>query len=99
MPRERPEEPPQAVEMQALAFTADRGDEGVRVDLVLLRHVRGRLAMSRRRLQAAIEAGQVRVNGEVLTRTAARVMSGDRIEALLPAPLPREAPRPEAMDL
>ncbi len=86
-------------QLESHAFTADRGDDAVRLDLVLQRYTRGRLATSRRKLQAAIEAGQVRVNGEVVTRTAMRVTAGDHIEASLPAPRRREAPRPEAMDL
>ena len=85
--------------MERHVLTADRGDAGVRLDLVLLRYVRKRLALSRRRLQAAIEAGRVNVNGVVATKTAARVAAGDRIEAWLPAPRRREAPRPEPLAL
>jgi len=85
--------------MEPHVLTADRGDAGVRLDLVLLRHLGGQLALSRRRLQAAIEQGQVSVNGLAVTRTAARVAAGDRIGAWLPAPRRREPPRPQPLAL
>jgi 23S rRNA pseudouridine1911/1915/1917 synthase len=85
--------------MERHVLTADRGDAGVRLDLVLLRYLGGRLALSRRRLQAAIEQGRVSVNGVAATKTAARVAAGDRIDALLPVPRRREAPRPQPLPL
>jgi 23S rRNA pseudouridine1911/1915/1917 synthase len=85
--------------MERHVLTADRGDAGVRLDLVLLRYLGGRLALSRRRLQAAIEQGRVSVNGVAATKTAARVAAGDRIEAWLPAPRRREALRPQPLPL
>ncbi len=85
--------------LEPFTFTTDRGDAGVRLDLVLLRYTRGRLALSRRRLQAAIEAGQVSVNGVPVTKTAVRLAAGDRVEALLPAPRVAAPARPEAMPL
>jgi 23S rRNA pseudouridine1911/1915/1917 synthase len=80
-------------------LTADRGDNGVRLDLVLLRHLRGPLALSRRRFQHAIEGGDVAVNGVVVTRTSARVVTGDRIDASLPAPVRRQPPQPQNLPL
>jgi 23S rRNA pseudouridine1911/1915/1917 synthase len=85
--------------MERHVLTADRGDAGVRLDLVLLRYLGGRLALSRRRLQAAIEQGRVSVNGIAATKAAARVAAGDRIDAWLPAPRRREAPRPQPLAL
>ncbi len=101
MRRERPDPDPgrAAAPLEKHAFTADRGDEGIRLDLVLLRRVRGRMAVSRRRLQAAIDDGQVTVNGAPATRTAARVAAGDRIEAVLPAAARRDSPQQQSLPL
>jgi 23S rRNA pseudouridine1911/1915/1917 synthase len=85
--------------MERHVLTADRGDAGVRLDLVLLRYLGGRLALSRRRLQAAIEQGRVSVNAVAATKAAARVAAGDRIDAWLPVPRRREAPRPQPLPL
>jgi 23S rRNA pseudouridine1911/1915/1917 synthase len=95
----RPAPPAPHAPLEAHAFTADRGDEGVRLDLVLLRYVRGRLALSRRRLQAAIESGCISVNGAPAHKTAARVTAGDRIDALLPARRRREPARAQDLPL
>ncbi len=81
------------------AFTADRGDAGVRVDLVLLRYLRGRLVLSRRRLQAAIEQGRVTVNGVRATKASSRVAAGDCIEALLPTHRRRGPALPQPLPL
>ena len=43
-------------------LTADRGDAGHRLDLVIRRHLAGLATASRTRVQAWIEAGQVSVN-------------------------------------
>jgi 23S rRNA pseudouridine1911/1915/1917 synthase len=99
MPPEGPDQRHAPVEAGRHVVTADRGDDGVRLDLVLLRHLRGPLTVSRTRLQDTIEAGRVHVNGVVVTKTAARVVAGDRIEAELPAVAPREPPRPQPLAL
>jgi 23S rRNA pseudouridine1911/1915/1917 synthase len=99
MPQE-PQSPtpvPRAVDRHAV--TADRGDNAVRLDLVLLRHLGGPLALSRRALQRAIENGDVTVNGVVVTRTAARVATADRIDATLPAPVRRVPAQPQDLSL
>jgi 23S rRNA pseudouridine1911/1915/1917 synthase len=80
-------------------FTADRGDGGVRLDLVLLRWLTGRVALSRRRVQAAIDEGRVSVNGVAATKSAARVVTGDRVEACLPAARRRAQPQPQRLPL
>jgi len=80
-------------------FTADRGDRGVRLDLVLLRRLRPRVAISRRRLQAAIEGGEVRVNDRPVMKCAARLAAGDRLEARLPAVRTRRRAGPQPLPL
>ena len=78
----------------------DRGDHGVRVDRVLLRHLREERAISRNRIQKWIDAGDVLVNGAPPSRAAWRVQAGDavlvKVEHL---PQPRTRPAAQAMDL
>jgi 23S rRNA pseudouridine1911/1915/1917 synthase len=67
---------------------ADRGDAGLRLDLVLRRHLRDVAAASRTRVQAWIESGRVTVNGAPIRRTSARAARGDIVAIALPeAPL------------
>ncbi len=73
-------------------LTADRGDAGVRLDLVLRRHLTDVDAATRTQVQAWIENGQVTVNGAPVHRTAARAVVGDVVTVTLPA-----APRRVAM--
>jgi 23S rRNA pseudouridine1911/1915/1917 synthase len=63
---------------------ADRGDAGVRLDLVLRRHLRDVDAATRTRVQAWIEAGQVTVNGAPVRRVSARAALGDIVVVALP---------------
>ncbi|MBY0497469.1 MAG: RluA family pseudouridine synthase [Cyanobacteria bacterium] len=72
----------------------DRGDDGVRVDLVLLRHLRREKAVSRNRIQKWIEAGDVLINGAAPSRAAWRVQAGDELRVRI-AEIPKRA-RPEA---
>jgi 23S rRNA pseudouridine1911/1915/1917 synthase len=65
-------------------LTADRGDAGRRLDLVVRRHLAGSDAASRTRVQAWIESGQVAVNGTPVRRAAARAMLGDVVTVVLP---------------
>jgi 23S rRNA pseudouridine1911/1915/1917 synthase len=65
-------------------LTADRGDAGRRLDLVLRRHLAGVDAASRTRVQAWIESGRVTVNGTRLRRVAARAALGDVVTITLP---------------
>jgi 23S rRNA pseudouridine1911/1915/1917 synthase len=78
----------------------DRGDHGMRVDRVLLRHLRDERAISRNRIQKWIDAGDVLVNGTPPSRAAWRVQAGDdvqvRVAHLQP---PRARPMAQAMDL
>lgn len=64
--------------------SADRGDQGVRLDLVLRRHLNDLPSATRTRVQFWIEEGQVTINGTPAFRAAGRVMAGDEIAVTLP---------------
>ena len=66
-------------------LTADRGDAGRRLDLVLRRHLTDIHTATRTRVQAWIANGQVRVNGTLVRRVAARTALGDLVSVALPA--------------
>lgn len=68
-----------------MQVTTDRGDVGVRIDRVLLRHLSTLPGISRNRVQRLIDGGAVLVNGRAVTRAAARVGAGDVIAIELPA--------------
>jgi 23S rRNA pseudouridine1911/1915/1917 synthase len=75
-------------------ITADRGDAGRRLDLVIRRHLAGAGTASRSRVQAWIVDGQVAVNDNVVRRTSARAALGDVVTVAIPidqAPPPRRA--------
>jgi 23S rRNA pseudouridine1911/1915/1917 synthase len=69
---------------RAHILTADRGDAGRRLDLVLRRHLTGVNTATRTRVQAWIEDGRVTVNGTSVRRVAARVALGDVVTVMLP---------------
>ena len=73
-------------------FTADRGDAGVRLDVVLRRRLPGGFLRSRTRLQGLIAAGAVSVNGLVVRRASTRLAAGDQVGVSLPID-----PEPAAM--
>ena len=73
-------------------FRADRGDARERLDLALVRHLADHPEVSRSRIQAWIEAGQVRINGTVAAKPSARLVLGDAVEVALPPPLPSQPP-------
>jgi len=77
----------------------DRGDHGVRVDRVLLRHLRDERSVSRNRIQKWIEAGDVLVNGAPPPRAAWRVQAGDDLQVRIEEVPVRTRPAGEAMDL
>jgi 23S rRNA pseudouridine1911/1915/1917 synthase len=66
-------------------LTANRGDAGTRLDLVLRRHLSDLHTATRTRVQAWIASGQVSVNGTPVGRVAARVALGDIVTISLPA--------------
>jgi 23S rRNA pseudouridine1911/1915/1917 synthase len=70
-------------------LTADRGDAGRRLDLVLRRHLADVNEATRTRVQTWIENGQVTVNGAAVRRVAARAAFGDVVSIQLPEPAPR----------
>jgi 23S rRNA pseudouridine1911/1915/1917 synthase len=68
-----------------IAFTAAGGDVGERLDRFLgLAASQRRLALSRTRLKALIEAGHVMVDGVAIRDPAARLTEGARIEVAPP---------------
>jgi 23S rRNA pseudouridine1911/1915/1917 synthase len=74
----------------------DRGDLGVRIDLVLLRHLAHEPGVSRARIQKWIAAGRVLVNGEPAPRVAWRVAEGDLVQVDAREIRTRVRPRAEA---
>ncbi|MEO8679259.1 MAG: RluA family pseudouridine synthase [Vicinamibacterales bacterium] len=71
----------------------DRGDAGVRVDRVLLRHLRDERGLSRNQIQKWIERGDVLINGAPPSRAAWRVQPGDDLKVCVAR---RERTRPSA---
>ena len=80
-------------------LTADRGDAGRRLDLVLRRHLTDIDAATRTRVQAWIEDGRVTVNGAVVRRVAARTALGDVVAVVFPDDPVRRVMTAEAVDL
>ena len=82
-----------------LAIALDRGDDGVRVDRVLFRHLRHEKGVSRNRIQKWIDAGDVLINGVVPPRAAWRVQAGDQVRVRV-IDLPRRtSPQAESIAL
>jgi 23S rRNA pseudouridine1911/1915/1917 synthase len=77
----------------------DRGDVGVRVDRVLLRHLGHIPGITRNRLQRLIALGAVSVNGRPVARPSARIAPADAISVMLPERKPRSAPVAEKLPL
>lgn len=76
-------------------FVADRGDGGVRLDLVIRRYLPDVRLATRTRVQVWMREARVAVNGVVVSRPAARAATGDRITIELPEAAPRAPMRPE----
>jgi 23S rRNA pseudouridine1911/1915/1917 synthase len=70
-------------------LTADRGDSGVRLDLVLRRHLTDVRSATRTRVQSWIESGLVTVNGASIRRASSRAAFGDIVSIALPDEQPR----------
>jgi 23S rRNA pseudouridine1911/1915/1917 synthase len=68
---------------------ADRGDDGIRLDLVLRRHLTDLSRATRTRVQSWIEQGLVTVNGHAVRRVSARAALGDAIALILPDDVPK----------
>ena len=75
----------------------DRGDEGVRVDRVLLRHLRHEKGVSRNRIQKWIEAGEVLINSSAPPRAAWRVQAGDALVIRVGQVAVRQKPQAQAL--
>ncbi len=80
-------------------LTADRGDAGLRLDLVLRRHLTDVDAATRTRVQAWIENGHVTVNGTPVRRVSARAARGDVVAVALPDAVPRRVMAAEDVGL
>jgi len=80
-------------------LTADRGDAGLRLDLVLRRHLGDVETATRTRVQAWIENGQVTVNGRLIRRVASRAALGDVVTVVLPDKPPHAAMAAEDVGL
>ena len=72
-------------------LTADRGDAGKRLDLVVRRHLADLQTATRTRVQAWIAGGCVTINGATVRRTSARAALGDRVA--IDVPPDADAPR------
>ena len=77
----------------------DRGDVGVRVDRVLLRHLNHLPGLTRNRIQRLIDAGAVSVDGQPIIRPAARLPAGATLTIDLPDRKPRLAPEAQSLPL
>ena len=86
MPRTRYDD---GVPLPTRVLTADRGDEGVRLDLVLRRHLTDLQRATRTRVQSWIEQGLVTVNGLPVRRVSTRAALGDIVSVMLPDEMPR----------
>lgn len=73
----------------------------MRLDRVLLRHLRDHKGVSRNRIQKWIDAGDVLINGAVPSRAAWRVQPGDELQVRVPDLPKREsaAAEPIAIDV
>src|SRR4029077_15397817 len=96
MPRSRYDE---GVPLPTRVLTADRGDVGLRLDLVLRRHLTDLHRATRTRVQWWIEQGLVAVNGTPVRRVSTRAALGDVVSVMLPDETPRAVMRAEDVRL
>ena len=80
-------------------LSPDRGDVGIRIDLVILRHLQHIPGVTRNRIQRLIASGCVKLNERVVARPSMRVAPDDVIAVELPARKPRQAPIAEDLPL
>jgi 23S rRNA pseudouridine1911/1915/1917 synthase len=81
------------------SIATDRGDIGIRIDRVLLRHLSHLPGVTRNRIQRLIDRGAVRVDGRPVMRAAARVRSNDVVSIELPDRKPRTTTIAEELPL
>jgi 23S rRNA pseudouridine1911/1915/1917 synthase len=79
-------------------LTCDRGDAGVRIDRVILRHLAGAARVTRTRVQRWIADGRVSLNGATEHKPAARTAAGDTIVIAWPEDAPAARASPVAED-
>lgn len=85
---------------ERIQFVTDRGDERLRLDQAVLRHLRDITPRSRNRIQGWIDQGRVTVNGIAARRSSAKVPGNAVVEVALPPDVRRrQPPAPEAMAL
>jgi 23S rRNA pseudouridine1911/1915/1917 synthase len=77
----------------------DRGDVGIRIDRVLLRHLSRIPGVTRNRVQRLIDRGAVLLNGRPASRASARIAPGDVIAIELPERKARPAAAAEDLPL
>jgi 23S rRNA pseudouridine1911/1915/1917 synthase len=85
--------------MSTRELTADRGDAGRRLDLVLSRHLSDVTVATRTRIQRWIADGLVAVNGSSSRRVSRRVAAGDTVSVALPPPARRAVMMAESIPL
>lgn len=81
------------------AITIDRGDHRMRLDRVLLRHLKDETGVSRNQVQNWIDAGDVLVNGAPAPRAAWRIQPGDDLLVRVEPRRPRSRPAAEPLPL
>jgi 23S rRNA pseudouridine1911/1915/1917 synthase len=87
------------VSIEWRTVSLDRGDDGVRLDLVLLRHLRHEKGVSRNRIQKWIASGSVLINGAAPSRPAWRVQAGDDVRVRMSEIPARARPAAQALPL
>jgi len=87
------------VDSEWRSIDLDRGDHGIRLDRVLLRHLHDQSGISRNRIQKWIDAGDVLINGQPAARPSWRVQRGDDVRIQIRRVAKRERPRAEPLDL
>ena len=80
-------------------LTADRGDAGRRLDLMVRRHLNDVHGATRTSVQTWIENGLVAVNGIAVRRVASRAALGDIVTVTLPVMPPCPVMEAEALEL
>jgi 23S rRNA pseudouridine1911/1915/1917 synthase len=82
-----------------LTVATDRGDIGVRIDRVLLRHLSHLPGVTRNRIQRLIERGAVLMGSRAVAKPSARVTAASVITIELPKRQPHTAPSAEDLPL
>ncbi len=77
----------------------DRGDAGIRVDRVLLRHLRHEPGVSRTRIQRWIDGGEVLINGQPAPRAAWRIAADDDLRVRMAGRHERVRPDAESIPI